>query len=143
MAIPLDIGLTRLLVSLALGGLIGLEREIHKSPAGLRTISLVSMGATLFTLASLTFTGPGADITRIAAQIVVGIGFIGGGVIFQLKDTVHGLTTAAALWIAAAIGLMTGIGEYALATVTTVLVMLILWLGKWEKKVLPHESFGK
>lgn len=143
MPIPFDIGLTRLLVSLALGGLIGLEREIHQSPAGLRTISLVSLGATLFTLASLTFTGPGADITRIAAQIVVGIGFIGGGVIFQLKDTVHGLTTAASLWVAAAIGLMVGIGEYTLATITAVLVMLILWFGRWEKKVLPHKSFGK
>jgi putative Mg2+ transporter-C (MgtC) family protein len=143
MPIPLDIGLTRLLVSLVLGGLIGLEREIHRSPAGLRTISLVSLGATLFTLASLTFTSPGADITRIAAQIVVGIGFIGGGVIFQLKDTVHGLTTAASMWIAAAIGLMVGIGEFTLATVTTVLVMAVLWLGKWEKTALPHTPLKK
>ncbi len=143
MPIPLDVGLTRLLVSLVLGGLIGLEREIHRSPAGLRTISLVSLGATLFTLASLTLTGPGTDITRIAAQIVVGIGFIGGGVIFQLKDTVHGLTTAASMWVAAAIGLMVGIGEYTIATVTAVLVMLILWFGRLEKELLPHTSLPK
>jgi putative Mg2+ transporter-C (MgtC) family protein len=140
MPIPLDIGLTRLLVSLVLGGLIGLEREIHRSPAGLRTISLVSLGSTLFTLASLTFTGTNADVTRIAAQIVVGIGFIGGGVIFQLKDTVHGLTTAASLWIAAAIGLIIGIGEYWLAGITTGLVLVVLWLGKWEKTALHQEK---
>jgi putative Mg2+ transporter-C (MgtC) family protein len=140
MAIPLDIGVIRLVVSLVLGGIIGLEREIHKSPAGLRTISLVSLGATLFTLASLAITGPGVDITRIAAQIVVGIGFIGGGVIFQAKDQVHGLTTAASMWVAAAIGLMVGIGEYTIAAATTILVALILWFGRWEKKYLPHEK---
>jgi len=139
-AIPFDIGVTRLVVSLLLGGLIGLEREIRHSPAGLRTISLVSLGATLFTLASLTITGPGTDITRIAAQIVVGIGFIGGGVIFQLRDTVHGLTTAASMWTAAAIGLMVGIGEYTFATITTVLVLGVLWFGKIEKQLLPSHT---
>ncbi len=140
MAIPLDIGLMRLVISLVLGGLIGFEREIHKSPAGLRTISLVSVGATLYTLASLTFAAPNADISRIAAQIVVGLGFIGGGVIFQTKDTVHGLTTAASIWVAGAIGLMVGIGAYAFATATAVIVMLILWFGKVEKKIIPHEK---
>lgn len=143
MAIPIDVGLTRLIVSLVLGGLIGLEREIHQSPAGLRTISLVSMGATLYTLASFIIVGPGVDPSRIAAQIVIGIGFIGGGVIFQAKNHVHGLTTAASMWIAAAIGLMVGLGEYLFSTVTAILVMLILWFGRYEKKVLPHESFGK
>ncbi len=138
MAIELSIGLMRLLISLVLGGLIGFERELHKSPAGLRTIALVSVGATLYTLASLTFTSLNADITRIAAQIVVGLGFIGGGVIFQTKDTVHGLTTAASIWVAGAIGLMVGIGAYAFATATAIIVMLILWFGKVEKKILPH-----
>ncbi len=143
MAIPLDIGVTRLLISLALGAAIGLEREIRNSPAGLRTISLVSVGATLFTLASMAITGPGVDITRIAAQIVVGIGFIGGGVIFQLKDKVHGLTTAASMWVAAAIGLLVGIGEFSLAFVTTFIVALVLWFGRIEKKILPHEQWPK
>jgi putative Mg2+ transporter-C (MgtC) family protein len=138
MAIPLDIGVIRLVVSLVLGGLIGFEREVHRSPAGLRTIALVSLGSTLFTLASLAFAGSGTDITRIAAQIVTGIGFIGGGVIFQMKDTVHGLTTAASMWTAAAVGLMVGIGEFTLAIVTTVLVLGVLWLGRWEKQVIPH-----
>ncbi len=140
MAIPLDIGLMRLLVSLALGGLIGLERELRRSPAGLRTIALVCLGSTLFTLASLTITGPGVDVTRIAAQIVVGIGFIGAGVIFQLRDTVHGLTTAASMWIAAAIGLMVGIGEYTFSAITTFLVLCVLWFGKVEKQILPAHT---
>ena len=140
MAIPLDIGLIRLAISLVLGALIGFEREIHKSPAGLRTIALVTVASTLYTLASLTFTGPNADMTRIAAQIVVGLGFIGGGVIFQAKDTIHGLTTAASIWVAGAIGLMVGIGAYVFAAATTMIVILILWLGKWEKKILPHEK---
>lgn len=138
MTIPIDIGITRLIVSVVLGSLVGLEREIHKSPAGLRTISLVSLGATLFTLASISFTNTNADVTRIAAQIVVGIGFIGAGVIWQSQNKVHGLTTAASMWCAAAIGIMVGIGEFTLATITTVLVMLILWLGRLERG-LPHE----
>ncbi|MEM2916336.1 MAG: MgtC/SapB family protein [Candidatus Woesearchaeota archaeon] len=137
MAIPLDIGLMRLVIALVLGGLIGFERELHKSPAGLRTISLVCVGATLYTLASLEFTSPNADVSRIAAQIVVGLGFIGGGVIFLLKDTIHGLTTAASIWIAGAIGLMVGIGDYIFASATTLIVVLVLWLGVWEKKALP------
>lgn len=138
MAIPLDIGLIRLVIALVLGALIGFERELHKSPAGLRTITLVTVASTLYTLASLTFTSPNADVTRIAAQIVVGLGFIGGGVIFQAKDTVHGLTTAASVWVAGAIGLMVGIGAYTFATVTTIIVMLVLWFGQVEKKILPH-----
>jgi putative Mg2+ transporter-C (MgtC) family protein len=140
MAIPLDIGLVRLVISLVLGAIIGFEREIHRAPAGLRTIALVTVGSTLYTLASISFIAPDADVTRIAAQIVVGLGFIGGGVIFQSKDTVHGLTTAASIWVAGAIGLMVGIGAYAFATATALIVMLILWLGKIEKKIIPHEK---
>ena len=136
MAIPLDIGLIRLVLSLVLGGLIGLEREIRHSPAGLRTVALVCAGSTLFTLVSLSFTGMQADVSRVVAQIVIGIGFIGGGVIWKMKETVHGLTTAASLWVASAIGILVGLGEYMFATLTTIIIMTVLWLGKWEKKVL-------
>lgn len=137
MAIPLDIGVTRLILALVLGGLIGLEREIRHSPAGLRTVALVSAGASLFTLVSLTFAGTAdADVSRVIAQIVIGIGFIGGGVIWKLEKTVHGLTTAASLWVAAAIGILAGLGEYMFAAVTTGIIMVVLWLGKWEKKIL-------
>lgn len=126
---------TKLTVSLVLGALIGWERELRGSPAGLRTITLVSIGSTLFTIASLAFIGATADVSRIAAQIVVGIGFIGGGVIFKIKDNVHGLTTAASLWVTAAIGLMVGIGEYFIATFTTALVLIVLWFGVFEKQI--------
>ena len=131
--------ITKLLVSLVLGALIGLERELRGSPAGLRTITLVTLGSTLFTIASLGFVGATADVSRIAAQIVVGIGFIGGGVIFQIKDKVHGLTTAASLWVTAAIGIMIGTGEYFVATFTTVLALLVLWFGTFEKKAFRRK----
>ena len=127
--------ITRITVSLILGALIGLEREKRGSPAGLRTVTLVCIGSTLFTIASLMFAGSTADVSRIAAQIVVGIGFIGGGVIFKLKDKVHGLTTAASLWVTAAIGLMVGIGEYFTAAFTTAVALLVLWFGVFEKKL--------
>lgn len=143
MHLPFDVMLTRLIVSLVIGAVIGIEREMRNSPAGLRTISLVTLGSTLFTLASLELGGPGVDISRIAAQIVVGIGFIGGGVIFQFKDKVHGLTTAACLWVAAAIGLFVGIGDYQLSFIAAFIVALVLWFGKLEKKLLPHEQLPK
>ncbi len=146
MNLPTDVMIMRLVFSLVLGAVIGIEREIRNSPAGLRTISLVTLGSTLFTLASFQFAGPGVDISRIAAQIVIGIGFIGGGVIFQCKDRnerVHGLTTAACLWVAAAIGLFVGIGEFTIALITAFIVAMILWFGKLEKKLLPHERLPK
>jgi putative Mg2+ transporter-C (MgtC) family protein len=140
MLIPTDVMITRLLVALFIGAVIGIEREIRNSPAGLRTISLVTLGSTLFTLASIEFAGPGVDMSRIAAQIVVGIGFLGAGVIFKLEDKVHGLTTAASLWVAAAIGLFVGIGAYTFSFVAALLVVGMLWFGKYEKKLLPHDK---
>jgi len=138
-----SIVITKLTISLVLGALIGWERELRGSPAGLRTITLVSIGSTLFTIASLKFGGGTSDISRIAAQIVVGIGFIGGGVIFQIKDHVHGLTTAASLWVTAAVGLMIGIGEYFTAAFTTGLALLVLWFGIIEKKFERKQYFTK
>src|SRR5687767_10496286 len=100
--------LLRLLVALAIGAAIGLERELHERAAGLRTHVLVSLGAALFTLVSAfgftEFTSNTVDPTRIAAQIVVGIGFLGGGAIVKHGADVKGLTTAASLWITAAGG---------------------------------------
>jgi putative Mg2+ transporter-C (MgtC) family protein len=118
----------RILVAAALGGLIGLEREFKEQPAGLRTHMLVSLGACLFTLVSAfgfdAFTGrPStlavrADVTRIASQVVVGIGFLGGGTILRHGATIRGLTTAAALWVTAAVGMAVGMGFYLGALVT-------------------------
>lgn len=114
----------KLIVSAVLGGLVGFEREIHRKPAGLRTHSLVCIGATLFTIMSINIVG--ADPSRIAAGIVMGIGFLGAGMIFKSEDRVRGLTTAAELWVLAAIGLAVGLGFYFAALITTLIIIFIL-----------------
>jgi len=117
----------RLTVGLVLGAAIGFERELHRQPAGFRTHSLVSLGAALFTVVSAYgFTGDAVDPTRIAAQIVSGIGFIGAGTILQHRGHIRGLTTAASLWSVAAIGTAAGAGLYVVAAVGTVLILVIL-----------------
>lgn len=117
----------RLAVGLALGAVIGFEREFHRQPAGFRTHSLVALGAALFTIVgAYAFDGPGADPTRIAAQVVSGIGFIGAGTILQYRGHIRGLTTAASLWSVAAIGMAAGAGLILLAVVGTVLILIIL-----------------
>jgi putative Mg2+ transporter-C (MgtC) family protein len=127
-AAQIELGL-RLIVSLVLGALIGLEREFHRQPAGFRTHSLVSLGAALFAIISAYGYGNASiDPTRITAQIVSGIGFIGAGSILQSRGHVRGLTTAASLWAVAAIGTAAGTGLYILAVVGTLLILLILSL---------------
>ena len=110
-----------------LGAVIGLERELHRQPAGFRTHSLVAVGSALFTIISAYgFAGPSVDPTRIAAQIVSGIGFIGAGTILQHRGNVRGLTTAASLWSVAAIGMAAGAGMLAIATIGTFLILVVL-----------------
>lgn len=121
-----------LVLAVALGAVVGLERETTHKPAGIRTHMLVSLGSALFTIVSVSFS---IDPARIAAGIVTGIGFIGAGTIFAEKDKVQGLTTAASLWATAAIGLAAGIGDYPLALLVTVLVFLILASRYLLKKV--------
>ena len=117
----------RLLVAAALGAAVGLEREFHDHPAGTRTHLLVAMGSALFTVLSIHgFPDASVDPTRIAAQIVTGIGFLGAGAIIHYGTSVKGLTTAASLWATAAIGLAAGVGMYVLAVVTTVVVVVSL-----------------
>ena len=117
----------RLTVGLVLGALIGFEREMHGQPAGFRTHSLVSTGAALFTIVSaFGYSGPGIDPTRIAAQIVSGIGFIGAGTILQYRGHIRGLTTAASLWSVAAVGMAAGAGLFVIAGVGTALIIIIL-----------------
>jgi putative Mg2+ transporter-C (MgtC) family protein len=126
----------RLGVAAALGAAVGLERELREREAGLRTHMLVSVGSALFTLASaygfhefLTAGGNivRADPTRIAAQIVTGIGFIGAGAIIRQGLSVRGITTAATLWTVAAIGLAAGAGYYSAAVISTAIVVFSLW----------------
>ena len=124
--LQLELGL-RLAAGLVLGAIIGFERELHRQPAGFRTHSLVALGAALFTIVSAYgFSGPTVDPTRIAAQIVSGIGFIGAGTILQHRGSVRGLTTAASLWAVAAIGTAAGAGLLVMAAVGTVLILIVL-----------------
>jgi uncharacterized membrane protein YhiD involved in acid resistance len=119
----------RLIAGLALGAIIGFERELHRQPAGFRTHSLVSLGAALFAIISAYgYGGANIDPTRITAQIVSGIGFIGAGTILQSRGRVRGLTTAASLWSVAAIGTAAGTGLYVLAMLGTVLILVVLSL---------------
>jgi len=132
-ALQLDLAL-RLIVAAALGGAIGAEREIHNHPAGIRTHMLVALGAGLFTVLSIFgfgLEGNGnpalVDPTRIAAQIVSGIGFLGAGAILKDGVVIRGLTTAASLWATAAVGMAAGAGEYVLALVAAVVILVSLW----------------
>lgn len=119
----------RLFVAVVLGSLIGYERERVGKPAGVRTHGMVSLGAALFTVVSVHGFGAGADTARVAAQIVTGIGFVGAGAILHQRDSVQGLTTAASLWVTAAIGLAVGVGMEAMAVATAILVFLLLHFG--------------
>ncbi len=119
--------LSALLLSLVLGGLMGIEREIHHKFAGFRTHILVSVGSTLYTLISLYgFNSPNTDPSRVAAQIVTGIGFLGAGAIIHRNASIQGLTTAATLWISASIGLAVGVGMWKEAVITTLLSLIVL-----------------
>jgi putative Mg2+ transporter-C (MgtC) family protein len=127
----------RIFLAVALGALIGFERELTHKPAGLRTHIFVCMGACLFTIASFYLLEENIvgtfDSTRIAAGIVTGISFIGAGSIIASKGDVKGVTTAASLWVVSAIGLMVGFGIYLLPIVAAVITFFILYLGRIKK----------
>ncbi len=125
----------KLLLAFACGAAIGLERELSDKPAGLRTNMLICVGSTLITMVSLhvaltyaSLQTNVADPGRIAAQIVSGVGFLGAGTIIQSRGSVHGLTTAATIWVMAGVGLAIGSGAYAPALATTVVLLAILVL---------------
>jgi len=121
----------RLLLASILGALIGIEREIHDHPAGIRTHLLVALGSALFTVLSIVgfpaTDGTGTDPSRVAAQIVTGIGFLGAGAILKYGPSIRGLTTAASLWAAAGIGMAAGAGLPFLGLAATVIVLVSLW----------------
>jgi putative Mg2+ transporter-C (MgtC) family protein len=119
--------LTKLLLSILAGGLIGFERKYRAKTAGLRTIIFISLGATVFTMLSFEF-GPNADAARVASRIVSGIGFLGAGAILREEGQIMGLTTAATIWLAAAVGLGIGTDAYLVSGVAVALAMVILWL---------------
>jgi len=128
MSIELEMVL-RILMAAALGAIIGYQRERAGKSAGLRTVVLVCVGAALFTMASTYGFGAVADPARVAAGIVIGIGFLGAGAIMRREGGhIEGLTTAATIWIMAAIGLATGAGLYLISAVTTAVILIVLFL---------------
>lgn len=142
--------LLRLALAAGLGGAIGIERELRDRYAGLRTHLLVSLGSALFTIVSAYAwtgfkfgSGVSYDPTRIAAQIVTGIGFLGAGAIMRQGISVHGLTTAATLWMSAAIGMTAATGFYTVAALATAVTLVVLWpLRVFERRYIDRLRSG-
>src|SRR5271157_1948253 len=133
LGVVLSSTLARLLLAAALGGIIGLERQLRHKPAGLRTNMFICFGAAMFTVLSRQLAGTPADSARIAAQIIPGIGFIGAGSILHARASVTGLTTAATLFVVAGVGMAAGGGLYLTACFATVIILLALvLLGRME-----------
>lgn len=124
----------RILLAVALGSIIGFEREKEDKPAGLRTHILVTLGSAQFTILSF-YAFPGSDPARIAAYVVVGIGFIGAGTIIRSSDRIIGVTTSASLWVVASIGMACGIGFYLAAVIVTIISFIALKAKKIEEKL--------
>ncbi len=122
---PFDLTL-RLLLAAGLGAAIGIERELRGKPAGLRTNILIAVGSALFTTVSTQIATTGGTPDRIAAQIVTGVGFLGAGAILHSGGSVHGMTTAATVWVNAAVGMAAGAGYYAMAAIATGITLVVL-----------------
>jgi putative Mg2+ transporter-C (MgtC) family protein len=134
----------KIAVSAIVGSLVGLEREIRRKPAGFRTLALICVGATIFTICSYKL---GVDVNRdrVAANIITGVGFLGAGVIFRNNGSVSGITTAATIWIAAALGMLIGIGEYSLSVITLAVSLIILYalqyIQTWIDTRFQHREY--
>jgi putative Mg2+ transporter-C (MgtC) family protein len=133
-----------ILLAVGCGAVIGFERQLKHKPAGLRTNILICLGAAVFTLISERMAGGQDSITRIAAQIVTGVGFLGAGAVIQDRGGIHGLTTAATIWLVASIGMACGARFYYLAIITTVLAILVLvGLGQVDKYLVSRHDDSK
>lgn len=134
----------KIVLSAIAGCLVGLEREIRRKPAGFRTLALISVGATIFTICSYKL---GVDVNRdrVAANIITGVGFLGAGVIFRNNGSVSGITTAATIWVAAALGMLIGIGEYWLSLITLSTSLIILYalqyIQNWIDSRFQHRFY--
>ena len=134
-----DIELIRRLITAALlGAALGFERELRQKDAGLRTNILIAVGAALFTLMSIEISGPSGDPGRIAAQIVTGIGFLGAGAIIRTDGGIQGLTTAATVWVNAAVGVAAGGGQYHLAFIATGITLTALLVLQPIERILAR-----
>lgn len=118
----------RLVLAASFGAAIGLEREYRQKPAGLRTNMLIALGSALFTVVSLDMTLSGGTPDRVAANIITGIGFLGAGAIMRIEHSVHGMTTAATIWVNAAVGMAAGMGHFRMAAVATAITLVVLAL---------------
>jgi putative Mg2+ transporter-C (MgtC) family protein len=132
-----------MMVSLVLGTLVGLERQMGRKPAGLRTHVLVCLGSTMFVLttrhAVLAFGGPSLDATRVVHGVVTGVGFLGAGSIMRTEGFVFGLTTAASIWMVAAVGVAVGVHAYPLAAIGSVMALVVLEGYRWLERMMSHE----
>lgn len=137
MNIYIDI-LLKVFLSVIFGLIIGYEREHSGKSVGIRTLSLICLGSTLFCIMSPTIFG--GDNSRIVAQVVSGIGFLGAGIIFKNGDEVHGLTTAATVWATAAVGALVGVGMYVEAFIGTLAILFINVAFKYFKKNLRNTN---
>ncbi len=124
--LPLDI-VIKLITAILIGGAIGIERELRSKSAGFRTMILICLGATMYTIFS-QYLGQHSSPDRIASNVVVGIGFLGAGVIFRSSSSVTGITTAATIWLTAALGVSIGIGWYSVAIAACFMILVVLFL---------------
>jgi putative Mg2+ transporter-C (MgtC) family protein len=137
--------LIRILIAVLIGGIIGFERELHSKAAGLRTITLITVGATMFTILSSKFMDTSSS--RVASNIVTGVGFLGAGAILFAEGKVKGLTTASSIWVAASLGMAVGLGQYILGVATALMVVIVLdlftrldrWLDRKGRESLSYE----
>jgi putative Mg2+ transporter-C (MgtC) family protein len=144
-SLTVETWLFRILLAVALGGIVGFERQYHGRPAGLRTHILVCLGSALITLASFGLLASEiaggssirSDPARIAAGVITGIGFLGGGVIMRTRDHVRGLTTAASIWFTAGLGVIIGLGFTTMAVTTTILEQVTLISLAYCEKFIP------
>jgi putative Mg2+ transporter-C (MgtC) family protein len=133
----------RLIIALLLGAVVGAQRERWGKPAGLRTHMLVSLGAAVFVIGSLEFSMDSEGVSRVIQGLVTGIGFIGAGAILKLQEQreVEGLTTAAGIWLTAAVGVAVGLGRFGLAVVSIVLAWITLsWVGRIENRMIQKRA---
>ena len=133
-----------MLISAVLGTLVGWERQMGRKPAGLRTHTLVCIGSTMFVLVTRhaveAFGGPNLDPTRVIHGVITGVGFLGAGSIMRQEGFVHGLTTAASVWMVAAVGVAVGVRAYPLAFIGTALALFVLEGYRWVERFLSPED---
>lgn len=131
-----------IVAALVLGGLIGLEREVHRKPAGLRTNMMICMAATVFTLLAKSTYSDDSE-SRVIQGIITGVGFLGAGALMHTSGNVHGMTTAATIWLVTSVGIACGMERYDIAVIVTILALAVLWgLSPLDKRLNKNKLSG-